>query len=114
MNKLDRARLADMLHYAELAISFVGDYDPAGLEKDERTFLATCKAIEIIGEAASQVSPEGREQFPDLPWRESIAMRHRLVHGYRSVVSDVILGTVRGSLPALVGSLHRALEDNAQ
>lgn len=58
MNDLDRGRLGDMLHYAELAISFVGSCEPADLEKDERTFLACCKAIEIIGEAANQASPE--------------------------------------------------------
>ena len=102
-----------MLHYAELAISFAGTYDPAALDADERTFLATCKAIEIIGEAANQVSPEGREEVPDLPWREAIAMRHRLVHGYRSIVSEVVLGTVRVSLPPLVKVVRRALGEGA-
>ena len=114
MNNLDRGRLVDMLYYAELAISFTGAYEAAELEIDERTFLATCKAIEIVGEAANQVSLEGRRLLPDLPWREIVAMRHRLVHGYWSVVSEVIVGTVRASLPPLVRSLRRALEDNAQ
>ena len=114
MNNLDRARLVDMLHYAELAISFTGSHEPAALEKDERTFLATCKAIEIVGEAASQVSSAGREELPHLPWREAIAMRHRLVHGYQSVVAEVIVGTVRGSLPPLINSLRRVLADNPE
>jgi uncharacterized protein with HEPN domain len=102
-----------MLHYAELAISFSASYGPAELEQDERTFLATCKAIEIVGEAAGQVSSESRKLVPDLPWREIVAMRHRLVHGYRSIVSEVIVGTVRGSLPSLVKSLQLALEKSS-
>jgi uncharacterized protein with HEPN domain len=112
MNKLDRGQLVDMLYYAELAISFAEGYEPAALDKDERTFLATCKAIEIVGEAANQVSAEGREEFPELPWREAVAMRHRLVHGYRSIVSEVVIGTVRGSLPPLVKALQLALRDD--
>ena len=30
--------------------------------------FALTLAMEIVGEAASKVSPDGRAEFPDLPW----------------------------------------------
>jgi uncharacterized protein with HEPN domain len=43
MDPLDRGRLADMLRFAELAVSFAGNLRPAELHEDERTFFATCQ-----------------------------------------------------------------------
>jgi uncharacterized protein with HEPN domain len=40
------------------------------------------KEIEIIGEAAARISPEGRNAAPGIPWNKVTAMRNRLIHGY--------------------------------
>ena len=114
MDHLDRSRVADMLHYAELAAGFVGNADPIALAEDQKTFLATCMAIQIIGEAANHVSPASRKDIGDVPWRDAVDMRNRLIHGYRSVASEIVVGTVRNDLPPLISVLRRALEDNAQ
>ncbi len=64
--------------------------------------LALVKAIEIIGEAASQVSEETRAQLPGLPWADMIAMRHRLVHAYFDINLDILWQTVQQDLPPRV------------
>lgn len=114
MDELDRGRVLDMLHYARTAVRLLGSADPAALQADERTFLAVCKAIEIVGEAADQVSAATRSRFPQVPWADAIAMRHRLVHGYRSIRTDVVVRTVQTDLPGLIASLEGALKDQAQ
>jgi uncharacterized protein with HEPN domain len=36
--------------------------------------------LQIIGEAASRLSQEARDQHPAVPWRAIVGMRHILVH----------------------------------
>ena len=73
--------------------------------------LALVKSIEIIGEAGTRVSEEGRDATPDVPWPEIVAMRNRLVHAYFDVNLDVVWETVRKDLPALVAALQGALNE---
>jgi uncharacterized protein with HEPN domain len=67
------------------------------------------KDIEIISEAAYQVSPSSREQLPTLPWEDIIGMRHRLVHAYFDINLDILWKTVQEDLPPLIKTLEQAL-----
>ena len=98
-----------MLEHAKLAMSFVGSADPEQLEADKQAFLAARKAIEIVGEAANQVSNGTRAMLPEIAWSDAIAMRHKLIHGYRSIRAEVVVGTVRSDFPPLIAALNSAL-----
>lgn len=71
--------------------------------------LALVKSIEIIGEAASNVSLETRTKYQDISWADIIGMRHRLVHGYSEIDFDIIWLTVTDYLPPLIAALERIL-----
>ena len=109
MQPEDRIRLCHMLDAAEDALSFAEERQRQDLDTDRQLVLAVVKCVEIIGEAAGRVSPEGQSEVPDLPWREIIAMRHRLVHAYYDINLDVVWSTVREDLPPLADALRRAL-----
>ena len=47
--------------------------------RDRRTQLSVLKSAEIVGEAAAQVSEDARRKNPDIPWREIVGKRTRLV-----------------------------------
>ena len=51
--------------------------------------FALVRAIEIAGEAASQVTARPA-QLPDLPWASIIGMRNRLVHAYFDINRDIL------------------------
>ena len=76
--------------------------------------LSLIKAIEIVGEAAYQVSPATRAELQDIPWDAIIGMRHRLVHAYFDINLDILWRTVTDELPDLVDVLipHLAEDDN--
>jgi uncharacterized protein with HEPN domain len=38
---------------------------------------------------------------PEIPWREIIGMRNRLIHGYDSVDSDILWNIVSADFPPL-------------
>jgi uncharacterized protein with HEPN domain len=67
MRKDDTIRLRHMLDAAREARSFAKDKTRRDLDEDRMLVLALVKGIEIIGEAAYQVSPQSREQLPIIP-----------------------------------------------
>jgi uncharacterized protein with HEPN domain len=76
--------------------------------------LALVKAIEIIGEAAYQVSSETRWQIPGVPWEDIMGMRHRLVHAYFDIDLDVLWSTVQNDLPPLIAVLGSVLQKGVE
>ena len=106
MRKDDAVRLRHMLDAAREAMGFVRGRTRADLDTDRQLVLSLVKEVEIIGEAAYQLSEETRASIPEMPWEDIIGMRHRLVHAYFDINLDILWGTVKGDLPALVSILE--------
>jgi len=110
MRKDDTIRLRHMLDAARQAIQFAQGRTRGDLDHDPMLMLSLVKLVEIVGEAASQVTDHGRAQVPDIPWDDIVSMRHRLVHAYFDINLDILWQTVRHDLPALISILEQALE----
>jgi uncharacterized protein with HEPN domain len=98
----DEALLRDMLAHARLAVAAVADKERIDLESDFILAAALERFIEVIGEAASKVSEVTKERSPQIPWREIVGMRNRLVHGYASVDHDIVWDVVAGDLAEVI------------
>lgn len=101
MQREDQVRMAHMRDAARAVARFIAGRRREDLDTDEMLRFALVRAVQIIGEAADKVSPQGRLLVPDAPWREAIGMRHRLVHAYFDVSLDVLWKTASESVPAL-------------
>jgi uncharacterized protein with HEPN domain len=53
------------------------------------------------------VSAEGRAEYPEIPWRDAIRMRNRLIHAYFNVDLDILWRTVMEDLPPLITALEQ-------
>lgn len=75
-------------------------------------------AIALIGEAASQVSDETRQQHAHIEWKNIIGMRNFVIHHYHRVSLDVVWDTATRSVNTLVTQLASIVEadknDSAQ
>lgn len=109
----DRIRLQHMLDAAEQARAFIRNRRREDLDDDQQLVWALVKAIEIIGEAAYQVSAETRERLPGIPWERITGMRHRLVHAYFDIDLDILWKTVQDGLPPLIVVLKAVFGENA-
>lgn len=103
----DVIRIRHLLDAAETAAGFVDGRTRTDLDVDQMLTLALVKLVEIIGEAAKQISPATRDQHPTVPWSAAARMRDRLVHHYFDIDLDVLWATVRDDLPALTTALPR-------
>ncbi|MDQ2949255.1 MAG: DUF86 domain-containing protein [Acidobacteriota bacterium] len=109
MKNTDRVRLLHMLDAASEALSFVEGRTSDDLTRDRMLLLAVVKDIEIIGEAASRISPECRAATPGIPWGMVVGIRKRLTRAYFDLDLPIIWSTLTMDLPELIGELERVL-----
>jgi uncharacterized protein with HEPN domain len=109
MRKDDQVRLRHMLEAGREAISFAGGRTRADLDSNRMLVLSLVKDIEIVGEAAYQLTQTTRDEFPAVPWTDIIGMRHRLVHAYFDINLDMLWQTLQEDLTPLVVMLETIL-----
>jgi uncharacterized protein with HEPN domain len=105
----DRLPMHHMLEHAREAVETIRGRARAELRTNRLLQHTLVHLVQIVGEAATRVSPEGQSRYPEIPWSLAIATRHRMVHGYDIIDYDVVWETIAGDFPPLVAALERAL-----
>ena len=108
--KDDFIYLRHMRDLSAKAVSKVTGLNRQQFDADENLQLAVTHLIQTIGEAARLVSPEFRDQHPEIPWHRITGMRHRLVHDYMSVDFDVVWKVATTNLGPFIGQLESLIE----
>jgi uncharacterized protein with HEPN domain len=108
MSPPDDVRIRHMIEAIEAAIRFTAGRPRADLDADTMLLFALVRAVEVVGEAATHVSDATRAKMPDVPWREIVGMRNRVVHAYFDIDHDILWNTVAIALPALLEKLKSA------
>lgn len=98
-----------MVDAAVEATGFIQGKLRSHLDEDRMLVLALARLLEIIGEAASNVSAETRAGLPEIDWQKVRGMRNRIIHAYFDVDVGVVWDTTRNDLPVLIDLLGKAL-----
>jgi uncharacterized protein with HEPN domain len=98
--------IADMIGFASNALSYTSGQSKAEFVADTRTFDATLRNLELIGEAARHIPEEIRSAHPEIPWRMIIATRNRLIHAYLGIDDDTIWSIIQDDVPDLLRALE--------
>lgn len=101
-----RFYLDDMLRFAENVATYCEGLDQATFEATDLNYDATVRNLELIGEAATHIPLAIREAYPSIPWRQVIAMRNRLIHGYLGIDNDTLWSIVQDDIPDLISELQ--------
>ena len=109
MRPEDRIRITHMRDACESIGRFIEDKTSVDLADDQMLQFALVRAIEIIGEAAGRVSEDVQKAAPEIPWRESVGIRNRLVHAYFDVDLGILWQTAVESVPQLQDRLEKLL-----
>lgn len=99
-----------MLDNAREAVALLGEKTAETVEADRLLQLALTRLVEVVGEAATKIPQEIRDEYPDIPWREATSTRNVLIHGYDIVRYDILHATISNDFPPLIEQLHLALE----
>lgn len=109
----DIIRLRHMLEAAREAVTAVTNRSREHLARDRFLMHAVVRCIEIVGEAAANVSDSTKERLPQIPWKQIVAMRNHLAHGCFTINLDIVWKTVSVELPGLINSLREFLDESA-
>ncbi|WP_307874119.1 MULTISPECIES: HepT-like ribonuclease domain-containing protein [unclassified Frankia] len=92
--------LGEMIEAADQAQKLTDGITTSGLEADRQRRDALLWNFTVLGEAASRLSGEITGRFPDIPWKQPVRLRNRIVHGYWSVDLEILHTTAREQLPS--------------
>lgn len=79
------------------------------LMADEVLRRACVKSLEIIGDASRNISDDLKIAHPEIPWRQMIGMRNKLVHHYFGVDWEIVDDALKNELPEIRLNLLKLL-----
>jgi uncharacterized protein with HEPN domain len=59
------------------------------------------RQLEVMGEAARNLTEDLRNEYPNIPWRQMIGLRNRMIHAYFNVNLQIIWEIIQGDIPNL-------------
>ena len=72
------------------------------------------RRIEIIGEAAKNLSGDVRNDYPEVPWKKIAGMRDVLIHKYFGIYIELTWEVVQSDIPNLKKNIIKIKEELAQ
>ena len=106
----DRERLLDILEALE-KIEQHRTSQKSDFDSDEMLQVWVVHYLQIIGEAASRITPSLRDRHPEIPWGKIIGTRQVLVHGYFDIDLDIVWATVHEDLPRLTIQIRNLISE---
>jgi uncharacterized protein with HEPN domain len=91
--------------------SFAAGRSRVDIDRDRMLLHSLVRSIEIIGEAAVNISREFRDTVPAIPRAKLAGMRNRVVHAYHDIDPDIVWDTTTKDLPSLVAELTNLLAE---
>jgi uncharacterized protein with HEPN domain len=96
----------DMLGFTEKVIVYTEGFNQQEFIQGGLNYDATLRNLELIGEAATHIPENIRTEFPNIAWRQIIATRNRLIHGYLGIDNDTLWSIIETDIPVLLRELQ--------
>lgn len=107
MQKDDLVYVGHMLDTARAIVRKTAGRPRTEFDANEDLRLALVHLIQTLGESARRVSSEFRQSHPEVPWKDIVGMRHKVVHDYLHVDYDIVWTVATVRLPPLLTELEK-------
>ena len=78
--------------------------------KDIKTQDAVVRNLEIIGEAAKNLSNDLKKRYRSIEWKDITGMRDIIIHYYFGIKWDIVWSVVNDKLPELKETIEMILQ----
>jgi uncharacterized protein with HEPN domain len=106
--------IEDAIEAMNNALTFIDEIEYEAFAKDTKTIYAVIRAIEIIGEAAKNIPKTIKDHYPQIPWKEMVGMRDKMIHEYFGVDLKRVYSTIKKDIPDLKPLFEKILKDHTQ
>ncbi|HEY81641.1 MAG TPA: DUF86 domain-containing protein [Caldilineae bacterium] len=110
----DLVKCEDMRIHAERARKFMGTRSLQEFLSDEMLQAAVIRCVEVVGEAARQVSEDTRRRVPGIPWAQIVGMRNILAHDYGAVDLERVYSVVTEEMTELLEHVNELISSLEQ
>jgi uncharacterized protein with HEPN domain len=105
--------LKDILDSIAKIERYLLEYELQKFQNDELVIDAVVRNVEIIGEAANNLTRDFRSKNTQIEWRKIIDTRNRIVHGYATVDLEIIWNITQNDLNGLKIEIEKLLKNPA-
>ena len=99
--KRNKVYLQHILDSTAAIDSFVAAIKPEEFLEERLLQDGVIRELEIVGEAAKNLSEDFRNSNNHIPWKDIMGTRDRLIHEYFGVDLDTVWKTAKQDLPRL-------------
>ncbi len=106
----DRVRLQHIYDAILEILSYTNNISFEEFKSNSMILFASVKQLEIIGEAANNITEHFQKIYNEIQWRTIIGLRNLLVHEYFGVDEEIVWGIIKKDVPKLQEEVKRILE----
>jgi uncharacterized protein with HEPN domain len=110
MMKDDSVYLRHILDAIEQIESYLDGISVDQFQKTKLIQDGVLRQLEIMGEASRNLSDDIRQDHPEVPWRQIVGLRNRVIHAYFSVNTEIIWEITQDDLPSIKENVTSILE----
>ncbi len=107
-----RFYVEDMVRFSRRVIEYTQGLTQKAFEENSLVRDATLRNLELIGEAATRIPDKVRLENTEIPWRQIVATRNQLIHGYLGLDEATLWSLVQKEVPNLLPLLLNLLAKN--
>lgn len=110
-----RFYVTDMIAFAEKVVLYTEGMDMEKFVASSINYDATVHNLILLGEAASHIPDRVRAFANEVDWKQIVATRNRLVHGYLGIKNEVVWDIIQNEIPVLIERLYvlkKAADEN--
>ena len=93
--------LSDIIESIDAIRMYVAGMDFNCFSGDRKTFAATIRELEIIGEAIKNISDQIKIKYPEVLWQEIRSFRNKITHEYFGVDARIVWDIIQNELDQL-------------
>lgn len=109
MSRSLRLYLEDILSSSAKILRYTEGMTFEDFIRDERTYDAVVRNLQIIGEVVKNVPIEFRDKYEQIQWRKMAGLRDILAHAYFSLEDEIIWDVVENKVPILIEQMREIL-----
>lgn len=111
MSKKDILYLDDILESLLAIQAYVEKIDYPTFIGDRKTYSATIREFQIIGEAVNNLSDEIKLRYTEVKWQDIKDFRNILIHEYFGVDLELVWNVIQEDLPKLLKIIKEIKEN---